>query len=116
MTTLKHLWPLCCFAVGLLTLTSCGVGAVGCDFRNTTTLNGPEPRCQERTGLESISFAQSCDALGGASVDGGCEREGIVGGCKVDGSDAIIDWYYEKTVDEVKAECRSDPFVEAPGA
>ena len=88
----------------------CSVGGTtSCDFRESTG-KSPEPRCQERGGIQaSTSFKTLCEGLGGKSIDGPCP-DGAVLGCdisEVDGT--VIDWYYApKTTDEVKAQCTSD--------
>ena len=85
--------------------------AVGCDFRDGS-VNGPEPRCQERTGAQSAGFDATCEALGGTAVDGGCPSEGIVAGCDLSVAGTageVIDWYYDpKTVEEITTECTDD--------
>ena len=89
--------------------------AVGCDFREIEggLNNGAEDRCQERTGFQAAGFDVVCDGLGGAAVDGGCDREGIVFGCVI-GED-VIDWYYEPhTIDDATLECGSDEVVDPP--
>lgn len=101
-----------------LSLAGCdlGGGAVGCDFREGS-LNGPEDRCQERTGLQAATFDAACEASGGVPVDGGCPMDGVVAGCLLNGSGAngdVIDWYYApETVESVTSSCgSSDEFIE----
>ena len=85
-----------------------------CDFREATVAT-PEPRCQERLNTRpepAELLKQTCNGVGGRSGDGGCPREGVVGGCFVgeqgDGSD-INDWYYAPTTkDEAMAECADE--------
>jgi hypothetical protein len=97
----------------VLSLLGCGTvgNAVGCDFRNGS-VNGPEDRCQERSGLSSSTFAASCDALSGETVDGGCPRDGSVGECDLgtqgDGTDVIDVYYSPMTAEEAEAECGDD--------
>jgi hypothetical protein len=89
----------------------CGLGTQtgSCDFREGS-LNGAEPRCQERVDtIEAETFKAACDASGGEPADGECSREGVVAGCMIgkqgDGSE-VIDWYYApKTVEEVESDC-----------
>lgn len=81
---------------------------VGCDFREDS-VNGPEDRCQERSGLSASSFSAMCEGLAGEVVDGGCPRDGAVGECDLgnqgDGT-AVIDVYYAPmTVEEAQSEC-----------
>lgn len=98
----------------LFSLGGCGVllGSSACDFRGGS-VNGPEPRCQER--VETISaeaFKGACGVAGGQSTTGTCPRAGSVGGCEIgtqgDGS-KVNDWYYApKTREEVQTECSRD--------
>ena len=87
----------------------CISGSTGCDFR-TDSVNGPEPRCQERNGLQGGStFKATCSALKGTAHDDGCPKEGIVSGCDISGDGTVIDWYYApKTVEEVAKICEDD--------
>jgi hypothetical protein len=82
--------------------------AVGCDFREGR-LN-PEPRCQERLGLQSAGFDAVCEGLQADSVEGGCPTEGIVAGCAVEGGGTdVVDWFYApKTREEVEADCDTE--------
>lgn len=102
----------------ILTIASFPSGcaeAVGCDFRDVDggLNNGPEDRCQERTGVQAIGFDAACEGLGGAAIEGGCPREGIVFGCEI-GPD-VVDWHYTPTtIDEAQSECGSDEIVDAP--
>lgn len=95
------------FALPLL--AGCGAldSATGCDFREAAT--SPEPRCQERTGLQATGFDVTCEGIGGVAVDGGCPTEGIVAGCDITAagtSGEVIDWYYApETVETVTADC-----------
>ena len=62
------------------------------------------------------TFKGACEVSQGKTSDGVCPREGVVGGCFLgnqgDGS-KVNDWYYApKTVEEVKRDCGSDPFLE----
>ncbi len=96
------------------TAVSCGAigGSSSWDFR-TSSVNGPEPRCQERVGtLTTEAFKGACKVAGGASTNGQCPRTTSVGGCFIgaqgDGS-KVNDWYYPpQTTDEVKAQCAKD--------
>ncbi len=103
----------------LLALAGCDFGVVvGCDFR-ADSVNGPEPRCQERSGLSSAIFGEFCEALEGEQVKGGCpEPELIVAGCDIgaqgDGT-RVIDWFYPPTTrDEVVADCADEGTVVDP--
>jgi hypothetical protein len=104
------------FAVAsLATVIACDGVVVGCDFRGDS-VNGPEPRCQERSQLGAFGFAESCGVAGGEALEGGCPTEGIVAGCNIgaqgDGS-PVIDWYYApETVESVQIECGNDEFLE----
>lgn len=86
-----------------------GGGTTGCDFRDGS-VNGPEPRCQERSGLQGgTTFSTTCSALSGKAIDDGCPRAGIISGCDISGDGTVIDWYYApKTVDEVAKSCADD--------
>lgn len=105
--------PLACAVA--FSAVGCGL-AIGpssaCDFRNGS-VNGPEPRCQERLNTVSAeAFKAACKAAGGVDSSGECPKSGAVGGCFLgnqgDGS-KVNDWYYmPKTVDEVKKECSRD--------
>lgn len=98
--------------------SSCS-GPPGCDFRQGS-LEGARPKCQEPLGLVSLgpAYQGTCEALGALYLPDGCPREGVVGGCRESeggGAAGGIDWYYEGTVDEVKAECeRSGAAFVAP--
>jgi hypothetical protein len=91
--------------------------ATGCDFRDGS-VNGPEPRCQERTGAQSAGFDAMCESLGGTAVDGGCPTDGIVAGCDLSVAGTageIFDWYYApETAETVAVTCDEDgaPVVE----
>lgn len=109
-------------ASALIALPACDVGgeAVGCDFRDAPEgglSNGPEPRCQERSGIGARTFGPSCESVGGAVVEGGCPRDGIVFGCDLgdSGTDPVIDWYYAPLTDaDTETYCGSDEIVAAP--
>ena len=107
-------------AIALCTLLfsplACDIGATtGCDFRKDS-VNGPEPRCQERSGLQGgETFAATCSALSGEALDGGCPVEGIVAGCALQADESVIDWYYApKTVADVEADCANEGEVVQP--
>ncbi len=96
----------------LSSLVGCGgVGGSGCDFREGS-VNGPEPRCQERTGLQGLPvFGATCEALDALSIEGGCPREGAVVGCVIgsEPSGEVIDWYYApKTREEAELDCEGE--------
>jgi len=90
-------------------------GTTGCDFRKDS-VNGPEPRCQERSGLQGgQTFATTCEGLEGEAIDGGCPKEGIVLGCALQDDESVIDWYYApKTKEEVMADCENDGEIVEP--
>lgn len=90
-------------------LSGCIGGKTSCDFRDGS-VNGPEPRCQERSGIQaSTAFSTTCSALQGEAIDGACPQDGLVLGCDISGDGTVVDWYYApKTEDEVKADCESD--------
>lgn len=95
--------------VPLATLAGCVPDiATGCDFREGS-LNGPEDRCQERTGVQASGFDAACEASGGVVVDGGCPMDGVVAGCTTAASGGeITDWYYApETLESVTEECES---------
>lgn len=98
----------------LLLLLACAPPSVGCDFRDGGA-NGPENRCQERTGAQAAGFSQMCSTLSGEPVDGGCPMDGVVAGCS-DGSvpaGEVIDWYYApETLETVTAECEDGTVIE----
>lgn len=100
-------------AVALTVLLVASPGCIGsttsCDFREHS-VNGPEPRCQERSGIQGgAAFKASCEALQGEAIDGSCPQDGIVLGCDISGDGTVVDWYYApKTEDDVKADCESD--------
>lgn len=84
-------------------------GTVSCDFRDGS-VNGPEPRCQERSGIQaSSSFKTFCDGLQGKSIDGPCPDSPVLG-CDISEVEGkVIDWYYApKTVEEVAKQCADD--------
>lgn len=110
---MTRLASLACLFV-IASLSGCS-SAVGCDFRDVKEglNNGPEPRCQERTGLQAATFGGACEALSATVLNGGCPHEGIVFGCNL-GTD-VVDWYYApKTRADAEQECGNDPIVEAP--
>lgn len=88
----------------------CGIGGTtSCDFRDGS-VNGAEPRCQERSGIQASStFKALCESLQGKAIDGPCPGD-IVLGCDIsEGEGSVVDWYYApKTADDVKADCASD--------
>lgn len=88
----------------------CVGGTTSCDFREET--NSPEPRCQERGGIQSTpAFKTTCDSLGAKGIDGPCPEEGIVLGCDISPGTGgtVIDWYYEpKTEDEIEQDCADE--------
>jgi hypothetical protein len=88
-------------------LAGCAVGGtVGCDFRDGS-VNGPEDRCQERSGLQATSFDGACELSGGEVLDGACPDADKVAGCDL-GQD-VIDWYYAPmTREDAESEC-GDP-------
>ncbi len=89
--------------------------AVGCDFREVEDglNNGPEDRCQERTGLQAVSFGPACSALSAKVVEGGCPTEGIVFGCQQNAD--VVDWHYAPTTrDQAEQECRSQTILDPP--
>ena len=94
-------------------LTGCG-NAVGCDFR-ADSVNGPEDRCQERSGLSASSFSGACEALQGEVLDGGCPREDAVAECSLglqgDGTEVIDVYYAPMPVDEAESACGDDEFT-----
>jgi hypothetical protein len=92
------------------TVSCGGPNGIGCDFREGS-LNGPEDRCQERRGFQSMGFEQACQASGGEPLADGCPREGIVGGCDL-GQD-VFDWYYEATAVE-DINCDSGEVLDPP--
>lgn len=101
-----------CFVVVVLAAAVSGCDTVGCDFRDGS-LNGPEDRCQDRSGFQSIGFKEACGASGGEAVEGGCPVEGVVFGCDL--GQGVTDWYYDPTSpDDDESECGSDPIVDAP--
>lgn len=98
--------PLCLFA------GACGGHAIGCDFREA------KHRCQERSGIQaanSLAYQGICKAAQGTYLSDGCPAADRVGGCKVDGSNDVIDWYYApETAETVQNDkCGGDPFVAA---
>ena len=97
-------------ASALLSSSCGGPNGIGCDFREGS-LNGPEDRCQERRGVQAPAFGPSCAAAGGETLDDGCPREGIVGGCDL-GQD-VFDWYYAPTaLDDIT--CDSGEVLDPP--
>lgn len=102
--------------LGVMGLGGCGVlvDTVGCDFRDGSA-NGPEPRCQERSGLQgNLAFQETCETLGGELVDGGCpDEDQIVFGCEL-GAD-VVDWYYPpKTAADADQDCDGESILDAP--
>lgn len=99
------------FTLSLSILVLAPLGCVGgttsCDFRDGS-VNGPEPRCQERSGLQGgATFKATCEGLGAEGIDGSCPADGIVLGCEI-GPD-VVDWYYApRTEDEIKADCADE--------
>lgn len=90
------------------------IGTTSCDFREGS-VNGPEPRCQERSGVQGggETFKTACEALQGEAIEGECPQEGIVLGCDLGGD--VIDWYYSpKTEEEVKADCENEGTIVQP--
>jgi hypothetical protein len=95
-------------------LAACGE-TVGCDFREDS-VNGPEDRCQERSGLSGAQFSGMCEGLQGEVVEGGCPREDAVAECLTgtqgDGS-PVVDVYYEPmTLAEAEDECGDGELTE----
>ena len=90
-------------------------GTTGCDFREDS-VNGPEPRCQERNGVQGgDTFASVCKGLEGEAIDGGCPDAGKILGCQLQGDGTVIDWYYApKTVAEVEMDCANEGTVVQP--
>lgn len=87
----------------------------GCDFRTVQDglNNGPEDRCQERTGFQGFGFEAMCKSLSATPVRGGCDKSTAVFGCK-QGPD-VTDWYYPpKTRDDAERECGNDTIVDPP--
>jgi len=87
----------------------------GCDFREVKEglNNGPEPRCQERLGLQGFGFEATCKGLGAKAVPGGCDTSTVVFGCDL--GSGVTDWYYPpKTRDDAAQECGNDKIVEKP--
>lgn len=63
--------------------------------------------------MQAIGFDAACEGLGGAAIEGGCAREGIVFGCAI-GPD-VVDWHYAPTtLEEAASECGSDEVIDAP--
>lgn len=99
-------------AVSLLCAAPLGCdigGTVSCDFRDGS-VNGPEPRCQERSGIQaSSSFKAFCDGLQGKSIDGPCPDSPVLG-CDISEVEGkVIDWYYApKTEAEIQQQCEDD--------
>ena len=112
---IMSLFGLIC-SLSSLALSGCGgANGVGCDFREVKDglNNGPEPRCQERTGFQALSFGPACAALNAKVVDGGCSRDGIVFGCRIGAE--VTDWYYApKTRDNAASECGSKTVLDPP--
>lgn len=101
--------PLSALALVTLLLAPAGCisdDAIGCDFRNRG--DNPEPRCQERSGIQASEvFGATCDSLGGESLDGGCPEAGLVAGCEI--GDDVVDWYYEPfTTAEIQQRCADE--------
>lgn len=99
-----------------LVLSGCGVvaGNTGCDLRVETAANGPEDRCQERTGVQGNAlYGSFCEVLGGEEVKGGCPDDGKVVGCDLSAgfsaTGKVIDWYYEPMARaDAEAACADD--------
>jgi hypothetical protein len=108
---MKHLSGVVALTLAALLSASCGgENGIGCDFREGS-LNGPEDRCQERRGFQSMGYGGACEAAGGETLDDGCPREDIVGGCDL-GQD-VFDWYYPPTtVDDIN--CDSGEVLDPP--
>lgn len=89
--------------------SGCIGATTSCDFREDS-VNGPEPRCQERSGFQGgAAFKAACEGLEGEGIDGSCPQDGIVLGCDISGDGTVVDWYYApRTEDDVKADCESD--------
>lgn len=101
-------------SVGVLGLGGCSLGQTfGCDFRDDS-VNGAEPRCQERTfPIGGEVFAETCKALEGTAISGPCPEEGRVAGCEIDdgslNGSRVVDWYYEPlTKEEIENTCKDD--------
>ncbi|MES2641273.1 MAG: hypothetical protein V4850_17415 [Myxococcota bacterium] len=98
-------------------LAGCGAfdSAIGCDFREGSS-NDPEPRCQERTGVQATGFDVTCEGIGAIPVEGGCPTEGIVAGCDITAAGTtgeVIDWYYApETLETVTANCTGGTVIE----
>lgn len=83
-----------------------GYGTQSCDFREDSA-NGAEGRCQERHMIVSEFFILGCKAAGGESLSGECPREGVLGGCRLEGSNPMqvaTDWYYPTLADGTPAD------------
>lgn len=102
-------WWLSFVALACVVVVGSGCGSVvGCDFRGG---EGGSDRCQERSGPSPEVFASSCESAGGVVIEGGCPREGVVAGCRVEPSDStsVTDWYYPpETRASVEARCDDD--------
>lgn len=93
--------------------------ATGCAFHKE---GQPVHRCQERNAgvggkTYLAQFDGTCKLSQGQPVEGGCSREGVVGGCETDdgkmNGSRVVDWYYAPmSVDDVRLKCGKDPFVE----
>jgi hypothetical protein len=110
---MKRLFLLSAFSVvSTFVLSGCDAG---CDFRNVQQglNNGPEPRCQERKGLQGFGFEATCKGLNATAVAGGCDKTGAVFGCDL--GQGVIDWYYPpKTRENATQECGNDKVVDPP--
>jgi hypothetical protein len=106
-TTLVLAFSLCALLVAPLACLA--DGPIGCDFRKDS-VNGPEPRCQERSGIQaSTAFGPTCATIQGETLDDGCPRSGAVAGCDISGDGTVVDWYYApKTKDDVTKDCADD--------
>lgn len=88
-----------------------GCNTASCDLRDGS-VNGPEPRCQERDAFQAIgSVFGFCEALGGDSVDGTCpDKDEQVLSCRLSQfAGSVVDVYYQPlTRQEAEAECEQD--------
>jgi hypothetical protein len=104
--------------LGVTFSLACGaLPSAHCDMRQDGETSLSRLKCQERlNSLASAAFKATCSAIPNAKAgDGSCPSANKVGGCQEgaqgDGS-KINDWYYAPaTVEQVKAECGSSPFL-----